>query len=107
MQQESAQKFVDSQRHQTLFVLVSGIAPAERDDAVGERDQSMVRDRDTMGILAEIAKGTLPAAKRTFSSKPPRGSGTADEPDGNFAILIYNHCVLYAAAPGKRPEPTV
>ena len=36
VQQESAQKFVDSERHQTLLILVSGIAPAESDDADGE-----------------------------------------------------------------------
>ena len=51
-QQESPQKFVDWQRHQTLVIVVSGIAPAESDGAVGERDQAMVRDRDTMGVLA-------------------------------------------------------
>ena len=66
VQQESAQKFVDSQRHETLLILVSGIAPAESDDAVGERDQAMVRDRDTMCVLAQIAQRMLRAAKRTF-----------------------------------------
>ena len=45
VQQESPQKFVDSQRHQTLLIVVSGIAPAESDAAIGERDQAMVRDR--------------------------------------------------------------
>ena len=42
VQQESAQEFVDRQRHQTLFVFVSGIAPAERDRAIGECNESMV-----------------------------------------------------------------
>ena len=45
VQQESAQKFVDSQRHETLLILMSGIAPAEGDHAFRERDQTMVRDR--------------------------------------------------------------
>lgn len=54
MQEKAAQKLVDRQRHQTLLVLVSGIAPAESDAAVGERDEAMVRDRHSMGVLAEI-----------------------------------------------------
>ena len=66
VQKESAQELVDSERHQTLLILVSGIAPAESDAAIGERDQAMVRDRHTMGVLAEIAKCMLRAAKRTF-----------------------------------------
>ena len=66
VQQESAQTFVDFQRHETLLILVSGIAPAESDHAIGERDQTMVRDCDTMGVLAQIAQCMLRAAKRTF-----------------------------------------
>ena len=50
VQQESAQKFDDSQRHETLFILVSRIAPAKGDGAVGERDEAMVRDRYTVGV---------------------------------------------------------
>ena len=42
VQQESAQELANWQRHQTLFVLVSGIAPAENDHAIGEGDESMV-----------------------------------------------------------------
>ena len=42
MQQESAQELIDRQRHQTLRVVVSGIAPAKRDHTIGEGDESMV-----------------------------------------------------------------
>ena len=42
VQQEPAQEFVNRERHQTLFVLVSGIAPAKSDHAVGQCDESMV-----------------------------------------------------------------
>jgi hypothetical protein len=66
VQQESAEEFIDRQRHQTLLILVSGIAPAKGDDAVGERDKAMVRDRDAVGVLTEIAKRMLCATKRTF-----------------------------------------
>ena len=36
VQQESAQELASRQSHQTFFVLVSGIAPAESDDAIRE-----------------------------------------------------------------------
>jgi hypothetical protein len=42
MQQESAQEFVDGQRHQTLLVLVGGIAPAKSDHAIGQSDEPMI-----------------------------------------------------------------
>jgi hypothetical protein len=42
VQQESSQKLVDRQRHQTLLVVVSGIAPAKSDHAIGQGDESMV-----------------------------------------------------------------
>jgi hypothetical protein len=42
VQQESAQELVDRQRHQTLLVFVSGIAPAKSDQAISQGDQSMV-----------------------------------------------------------------
>jgi hypothetical protein len=42
VQQKSAQELVDRQSHQTLFVLVSGVAPAKRDRAIGEYNESMI-----------------------------------------------------------------
>ena len=81
-QQESPQKFVDSQRHQTLVIVVSGIAPAESDGAVGERDQAMVGDRDTMCVLAQIAKRMWRAAKRRFGVNHPFGAEQRTKPGG-------------------------
>ena len=81
VQQESAQELVDRQRHQALLILVSGIAPAEGDDAVGKRDEAMVGDRHTMGVLAEIAKRMLRAAKRTFRVNYPWGAEQRTKPD--------------------------
>ena len=42
VQQESAQELVDRQRHETLFVFVGGITPAERDRPICECDEAMV-----------------------------------------------------------------
>jgi hypothetical protein len=48
VQQESSQELVDGQRHQTLLVVVSGIAPAKSDHAIGKSDESMVGNRHTI-----------------------------------------------------------
>jgi hypothetical protein len=66
VQEEPAQEFADFERHQTLLILVSGIAPAESDSTISERDKAMVGDRYAMGVLAEIAKRMLRAAERAF-----------------------------------------
>ena len=66
VQQESSKELVDRQRHETLLVFVSGIAPAESDPVIGERDKSMIGNCYSMGVLAEVAKRMLRAAKRTF-----------------------------------------
>src|SRR5258708_19351197 len=92
MQQESAQELVDRQRHQTLLVLVSGIAPAKGDHAIGKGDQSMVRNRHTMGVLAEITKRVLRAAKRAFCVNPPWGADKRKHPRGQRLRIL------------KRPE---
>ena len=42
MQQESAQELIYRQRHQTLLVVVSGIAPAKSNHAIGKGDEPMV-----------------------------------------------------------------
>src|ERR1700694_4427072 len=80
MQQESAQELVDGERHEALLIMVSGIAPAESDDAVSERDEAMVRDRHTMSVLAEIAKRMLRAAKRALRINHPGGAEQRTQP---------------------------
>jgi hypothetical protein len=42
MQEEPAKELIDGQGHEPLFVFVSRIAPAEGDQAIGERYKSMV-----------------------------------------------------------------
>ena len=72
---------------------MSGIAPAESDGAIGERDQAMVRDRDTMGVLAQIAKCVLRAAKRTFRVNHPFGAEQRTKPGGErFGIRERGEC---------------
>src|SRR5262245_6631862 len=54
MPQESSEELVNGQRHQTLLVVVSGIAPTKSDQTIRERDESMVGNGYAMGVLAEI-----------------------------------------------------
>ena len=74
VQQESAQELIDRQSHQPLLILVSGIAPAESDDAISERDEAAVRDCHSMGVLAEIAKCMLRTAKSSLRINHPFGT---------------------------------
>ena len=91
MQQESTQELVDRQGHQTLLVLVSGIAPAKGDHAIGQGDQSMVGNRDTMGVLSEIAKRVLRAAKRAFCVNHPGGVEQRTQPRGERLRILKRH----------------
>jgi len=52
VQQEAAQKLVERQGHQLVFIVVRGIAPAKGDLVSGQGDESMVRDSHAMGVVA-------------------------------------------------------
>ena len=95
MQQESAQELVDRQRHQTLLVLVSGIAPAKSDHAIGKGDESMVGNRYPMSVLPEITKRVLGTAERAFCVNHPLGAEQRTQPRGEgFRILQRGECSM-------------
>ena len=48
VEQETAQELFNSQGHELLLVAVGGIAPAEGDVALRDRDQPAVGDGDAM-----------------------------------------------------------
>ena len=52
VQQEAAQKLLEREGHQLVFIVVSGIAPAKGDLVIDERNESMVGDGDAMGVVA-------------------------------------------------------
>ena len=90
VQQESAQELVDGQRHQTLLAVVSGIAPAKSDHAIGKSDQPMVGNGHTMGVLAEITERVLGTAEWTFGINHPWGAEQGTEPGGE-GLGILQH----------------
>jgi hypothetical protein len=71
MQQESTQEFVDVQSEESLFVLVSGISPAEGDLVVQEGNQPAIGNRNAMGVGAEIAKHLIGAPERRLAIDHP------------------------------------
>ena len=63
VQQEATQKLVQRQRHQSLLIIMSRVAPAKGDLAIGERDQAVVGDGDAMGVAAQILEHVLGASE--------------------------------------------
>ena len=87
MEQEAAQELIDSQSHDPFLVAVRGIAPAEGDVALGERDQPGVRDGDAMGVGAEIAQHMLRAAEGRLGVDDPVVTKQYPQPGGEGAWL--------------------
>jgi len=72
---------------------MSGIAPAESDGAIRERDKAVVRDRHSMSVLAEIAKRMLRAAKRPLGVNHPLGPEQQTQPGRErLGILKRREC---------------
>jgi len=61
--QESAQKLLCRNGHDLLLAAVRVVFPAKRDSIILEGDESMVRDRDTMGIACQVMQNMLGAAE--------------------------------------------
>src|ERR1035441_896651 len=72
MKQEASQELIHAQSHEALLVAMRGIAPAEGDVAIGERDQPGVRDGDAMRVGAEITqhmfRSELSTSRRIYAA---------------------------------------
>src|SRR3954453_1088581 len=71
MQKEAAQEIIGCHGHQFLFAAVGVILPAERHEAIGEVNDSVIGDGDTMGVAGQIMKNVLRAAERRFGIHDP------------------------------------
>jgi hypothetical protein len=80
MQQESAQKFIHTQCQEAFLVLMGGVAPAERDHAVGERNEAAVGDRHAMSVLAKITERVLRPSQGAFGVNHPLGAEQRTKP---------------------------
>ena len=61
--QESAQELICRNGHDLLLAAVRVVFPAERHSIVLEGDESVVGDRDTMGIARQIVQNVLGTAE--------------------------------------------
>jgi hypothetical protein len=87
VKQEATQELVDVQSQESLFVLVSGVSPAEGDLVVQERNEPAVGNRNAMGVSAEIAQHLIgPAERRLAVDHPSRGVKLADQTPKQFGL---------------------
>jgi hypothetical protein len=74
MQEKAANKFVGGKLHSCDTRLVTIVLPGEGHVMVGRRDEAMIGDGDTMGIVREITQNLLRPAKRAFAVDRPVGN---------------------------------
>jgi hypothetical protein len=71
MEKKAAQKLFRCHCHQLLFAAVRVILPAERDLAIGEGNDPVVGDGDTMCVAGQVMKNVLRTAERRFGVHDP------------------------------------
>jgi hypothetical protein len=59
VEQEATEELVDIERHDLHAVAVSIVTPAEVDATIGEREEAVVREGDTVGVAAEVGEDVL------------------------------------------------
>ena len=63
MQHESTQKLFGGDDHLALLAAVSVVLPPEGDLAVGNGDETVIGDGDTMGIAGQVVENMFGAAE--------------------------------------------
>ncbi len=63
VEQEAAQEFLGRQCHDLRAMVIGVVAPTEVDDAVVQGQDSLVADRDAMGVAAEVGEHLCGAAE--------------------------------------------
>ena len=89
-----------------MFVVMGGIAPAERDVPFGKRDQTMVRDGYAMGVAAQILEYMFWSTERRFRVNHPVLSEQWPQPSGKDfrlsetgQVSVKNELVLTEGLP--------
>jgi len=85
VEQEAAQELFDSQSHDPLLVAVGGVAPAEGNVSLGQRNQPAVGNGDAMGVGAEIAQHMFRSAERPLGVDDPVMTEQYPQPGGEGA----------------------
>src|SRR6266851_4484766 len=71
MEEEAAQELLRREGHGALLAAVRVVLPAEGDPGVGDREQAMVGDGDTMGVTREIVQHMLGSAEGRLGIDDP------------------------------------
>jgi hypothetical protein len=71
VEEKTPEKLSGRDGHQPLLVLVSRVAPPERDLSVIDRDEPVVRDRHPVRVAPEVAQHVLSSAKGPFAVDNP------------------------------------
>jgi len=71
MQEKSAQELARLQSHLPFAIAMCGVPPAKSDFAVCDRQNSMIGDRDAVGVTRQIAQDLFGASERRFGVDHP------------------------------------
>jgi hypothetical protein len=71
MKEEPSDELIGLESHSLLFIPIGIVAPTEGDIAVLGFDNTVIADRDPVGISAQILKNTLSAIERRFAIDNP------------------------------------
>ena len=71
MQQEATQEFIDGKSQESLFILVSGVLPAERDLVIQKGNEPVIGNRHAMGVSAEIAQRLIGSTEKRLAVDHP------------------------------------
>jgi hypothetical protein len=71
MEEKTPEKLSGRDGHQPLLILVSRVAPPERDLSVMDRDEAVIGNRHPVRVAAEVAQNVFSSAKGPFAVDDP------------------------------------
>ncbi len=87
VQQEASEELIRGECHDGFAVAMRGISPAEADVSVGESNQPVVGDGNTMGVSAQITQHVFGSTERWFGVDNPVLAKQETEPTGKGSWL--------------------
>jgi len=71
MEEKTPEKLSGRDGHQPLLVLVSRVAPPERDLSVMDRNEAVIRNRHPVRVAPEVAQNVFSSAEGPFAVDDP------------------------------------
>src|SRR5664279_1665082 len=85
MEHEAAQELFGGYRHLALLAAVSVVLPPEGDLAVGNGDETVIGDGDTMGIAGQVVKHMFRSSEGVLHRPPSPGERVAGGKHGRLS----------------------